>query len=494
MINITFPETHVNQEYLSTRNVVLNNHSEGLRDVSLEHMIINNLRFTTIHSNLFNFLIEQLRKNKGHDKQILHSDFEKEVHRSSRTITRVISQLEEIEWITVDRVTVSINGIVRTNNTYNINWHVVFGDLGERIYSAASGYKFTFIQKQVERLKSQYTEIKDVITTAFETCRTSCLASTSSLSQRDKAYIDIGENSVFLEGLEDGSDEESGGLPPDDSEKDEIDLYNPRSYTYFPREYKKCPVHWIAISRSLGHWEESIEDDFQETREYWIGLGKIKSAKKANWDRVWINRVRSIVSRYNRNYSKKPENDFIGQISSNESYCWDIDFPIKDDWSECLKIHGISDTHLSSIYSQFSLFYTNKGREIRGCEPRWKERWINWLETTMRFESADRFLKPPRSNVGIIPPKQLPVNEVQEDRFRGIDDLPPHIQSKLSSIRSYMGDADFLSYIWSQEPMMMMFDGYMGIVYSDKKKWMRDRILRDTGHSNYFDSIGVKLL
>lgn len=391
MINITLPETPVNTEYLTpysfgSKSIIKLDRNNGFHDDTLTALTINGRKITVRVSSVFNHIIYRIWRNNGTDKQIPHDDFINHMRCCRQTAGNVIKQLEDYGWITVNRMTVSIDGQVRTYNTYNINWKIAYEDLGDLIFGKSSGGKYNFIQGQIDSLKKRLKRLKDEsvnkITTAFETCVKFFNTPTSSLSLRDK------DNNTDIQNL-----------------------------------------------------------------------------------------------------------DFLGtDLEGRDRYHWRKDIPIKKDWIHCVKIHGILNEYVPQIYQKFGNFYTQTAKNVMATDQRWKEHWINWLETTMRFESADRFLKPPRSNADINPPKQLPVNEVQEDRFRGIDDLPPHIQSKLSDIRSYMGDASFLSYIWSHEPLIAMFDIHLGIVFPENKKWMRDRILRDTGHINYFDSIGVKLL
>lgn len=212
MINITLPETAVNTEYLmpysyGTKSIILPDHEDSIKDCSLAHTIINGRPMTDADSALFYTILYRLACNKGNDKQIPRADFQRKIGRSARTVTTIIKRLEEYEWIIVDRVTNSIDGAIRTHNTYNINWKKAYEDLGSRIYGKSKDYVRRFIHKQIKGFKDKVALIVeksvDNITAAFETCRQWLPTLTSSSSLQDKDN----NNSDFFDFFEDKKEE-----------------------------------------------------------------------------------------------------------------------------------------------------------------------------------------------------------------------------------------------------------------------------------------------
>lgn len=334
------------------------------------------------------WLIVQAREQKTSDTILVSNNyFVKTIDCSYRTITRALSDLQENGYIIRKSIIKSDGKICRTTNHFEICWLKLFHDYGESLFADLMENMVTFIKGRIARAKELLSPL----------CRPFC-PTDKPISSNEDIYnnniygnlLKFGVISMEQEVLLKGEYEKT----PLDELLEENEAEN---RSYFNRDIRVCPDQWREIALKEGMSAEYIDDEFIEFRDYWISLGKVKYAKKANWSRTWMNRIKDVIHSARTRYKsvayqnqqaqwkqKLQDNskNFSLLTNHNVSASPEACAPEYMHWNKELTNEGFWKVSGSPDYSQFTAFYTGtgKGADIMDSKNGWLQRWAKWHE------------------------------------------------------------------------------------------------------------------
>jgi hypothetical protein len=348
------------------------------------------------------WLIVQAREQKTSDKIIIYNNyFVETIDCAYRTVTRALTDLQNSGYIIRQGVLKSDGKKCRTTNKFEICWLKIYEDFGDTLFT-------DFMDNMIKFIKEKIASAKQIISSL---CRPFCRTDKPISSKEEDIHIDcrgeimdptlnLEENDVLLKG-------EYGNLPVQDL----IEAKEPDNRTYFNREVRTCPEEWTDIALKEGMNPEYIEDEFIDFRDYWVGVGKIKNAKKANWSRTWLNRIRETLRNTRTSYKSISTQDHwkmmlrrngssfslatAGQVGSyytskdapeaiidclKPKYTWEADMPVPDSFGAIFKELNISSHLIDEVYVSFRGFYAVKAETKLSCTDEvWLERWEKWV-------------------------------------------------------------------------------------------------------------------
>lgn len=328
-------------------------------------------------ANTLYWLIVQAREQKDSLKfRVSNAYIQETVDCGYRTVSTYLRNLEAKGYIVRTPVYKSDGTRHHTTNYFEICWVKLYEDFGEYLF-------VDFMENMVTFIKDRIAEVK-----AFFNSLSLPIQQTDKLPSKEGTYIynNISNFSPDSEGKSMTQEVLLKGEYDPDPLEQLLAENEAEKRTYFNREVRTCPDKWREIALKVGMAPEWIDDEFFEFRDYWIGRGKIKVAKKANWSKAWSLRIRDVInypiSRYKAVPSRVRQEEPIKLATDASRAHWDIG----------LIDHAFWDIPLGTDYTQFNGFYGHSGKG--GYIMDTKEGWL------ARCHSFNK-----RSRVSIAAPK-----------------------------------------------------------------------------------------
>lgn len=449
MYKIQPSQTNVNEKIIHTH--------EDFRCVYESHT----LRTKYIHhttSELLHRIIDLSIINLGKYFVVQRGYFAQKLGRCEKTISRHYKILENNRFITIHRKFDNIT--MKTHNYIQVNYVELFNYYGNELFKDRMPRAIKFMRNFIEKFKSL--------------CGTLCLTNKPSSNEED-IYI-YKENDMKKEGLEGKTPLKQNPLPIEEL----IDPDDPRNRTYFDRS-AICDAKHIEIALKLGLKEELIFNEFSDYRSYWIGLGKIKTAKKSDWLSTWRNRVDFLVNKY----PWKKESNMKLKLEE-PIYPWTKNTPIPVDWGIFLKQHGFLEEYLPDIYANFSSWYSCPYKDIRRTKIQWKTLWESWLQKGSERADADKYMRPRKSGYSSAYKVSTSQEEKPIDNF-----VLPSNPSIYDKIRVLAGEGVYKSYIQEGSTLTesKQYPGKYELIFS--ANFMKQSFMNKHGGQAICEKLGI---
>lgn len=363
-----------------------------LLDTALSGHLVGDYLVTLRQSGCFFYLIHAIAKNDGADVRLTHHELSSLLSCSSRNITKIITRLELLELITVNRVISLKDNAPVTRNYYNIHWKRAYELLGNKIYGYACDWKHKFIAIQLNKIRLRLMDAKNAM---LSTCR-NLVHSFYSYNTDTYTYPD-----------EENKDKKGRVLKKGDPPPDRMPVYpadtqktqpshdrkdSPMSEAcLFPAHYVTCPHEWRVIANELCLKENLIEAEFTYMRNFWLYKGDDSSAKRINWDdiwRAWIKRLRNNPKLCFKFTDKEPMNISPSKNTPDERtkrFAWKERTYLPSKWRSYIEKHGGFENRIENMNMKFNCYYLARP-EIKRTEDEWYVLWMQWVDRRPRID------------------------------------------------------------------------------------------------------------